>query len=132
MPLVTINLRKGRPPKVRRAIADAVQAALVNILGLPDADRYQLVREYDPENFIHTDAYLDLEDSTDLLMIEIAFIEGRSDETKKALLKDLNRRLAATGSVRPNDVFVTIFEAGRANFSFGKGLAQRATESYAH
>jgi phenylpyruvate tautomerase PptA (4-oxalocrotonate tautomerase family) len=50
MPLVTINLRKGRPPKVRRAIADAVQAALVNILGLPDADRYQLVLEYDPEN----------------------------------------------------------------------------------
>ena len=49
MPLVTINLRKGRPPKVRRAIADAVQAALVNILGLPDADRYQLVREDDPK-----------------------------------------------------------------------------------
>src|SRR4051812_50010868 len=33
MPLVSINLRKGRPPKVKRAIADAVHAALVANLG---------------------------------------------------------------------------------------------------
>lgn len=60
------------------------------------------------------------------MMIEIAFIHGRSDHVKKALLKDINRRLVATGFVKEDDVFVIISEVGRANVSFGKGLAQRA------
>ncbi|CAM2157998.1 tautomerase family protein [Paraburkholderia tropica] len=126
MPLVKINLRKGREAEVKVAIADAVQAALVNVLGIPDADRYAVINELDGEHFIHTPAYLDLKYSEDLLMIEITFIEGRPDETKKELLKDLNRRLTATGHVREDDVFVMIYEVGKANVSFGKGLAQRA------
>src|SRR5215217_7510478 len=39
MPLVAINLRKGRPPEIKRAIADAVHAALVANLGIPETDR---------------------------------------------------------------------------------------------
>jgi Tautomerase enzyme len=52
--------------------------------------------------------------------------EGRSDELKKALLADLNRRLVETADVRPDDVFVSMYEVGAANVSFGRGLAQRA------
>ena len=32
MPLVRISVRKGRPPEVRRRIADRIQAALAGIL----------------------------------------------------------------------------------------------------
>ena len=39
MPLVSIDLRKGRAPEVKRAIADAVHAALVTNLGIPETDR---------------------------------------------------------------------------------------------
>src|SRR5215207_7703737 len=39
MPLVAINLRKGWPPEIKRAIADAVHAALVANLGVPETDR---------------------------------------------------------------------------------------------
>jgi hypothetical protein len=35
----------------------------------------------------------------------------------------------AAGVVRADDVFVLITEIGRANVSFGKGLAQRAPAS---
>jgi phenylpyruvate tautomerase PptA (4-oxalocrotonate tautomerase family) len=59
-------------------------------------------------------------------MIEIAFIEGRSDDLKKALLADLNRRLVETTDVRSDDVFVAMYDIGAANVSFGRGLAQRA------
>lgn len=126
MPLVKINLRKNRDQQAKTSIAEAVQAALVSVMGIPNEDLYQLVNEYGPENFIHTDAYLDLKYSVDLLMIEIAFIHGRSDGIKKALLKDINKRLVATGFVKEDDAFVVITEVGRANVSFGKGLAQRA------
>jgi phenylpyruvate tautomerase PptA (4-oxalocrotonate tautomerase family) len=71
MPLVSINLRKGRPPKVKRAIADAVHAALVANLGIPETDRFQLIREYESADFIHSDAHLDLTYTPDLIMLEI-------------------------------------------------------------
>src|SRR3954470_21661848 len=84
MPLVSINLRKGRPPEVKRAIAVAVHAALVANLGIPQTDRFQLIREYESADFIHSDAHLDLTYTSDLIMLEITFVEGRSDEIKKA------------------------------------------------
>jgi hypothetical protein len=83
-------------------------------------------RRGDPEGTTHTDAFLDLTYTRDLLMIEIAFIEGRSDELKKALLADLNRRLVETADLRADDVFVSMYELAAANVSFGRGLAQRA------
>ena len=126
MPLVSINLRKGRPLGVKQAIADAVQAALVANLGIPETDRFQLIREYESADFIHSDAHLDLTYTPDLIMLEISFVEGRSDEVKKALLKDLNERLVANAGLRSDDVFVTFHDVGRANVSFGKGIAQRA------
>ena len=126
MPLVIINLRKGRRAAVKRAMADAVHAALVAKLGIPTSDRFQLIREYDGDDFIHADAHLDLSYSADLVMLEISFIEGRSDEVKKDLLRDLNARLAASAGQRPDDLFVVFHDVGRANVSFGKGLAQRA------
>ena len=126
MPLVIINLRKGRRAAVKRAMADAVHAALVAKLGIPTNDRFQLIREYDGDDFIHADAHLDLSYSADLVMLEISFIEGRSDEVKKDLLRDLNARLAASAGLRPDDLFVLFHDVGRANVSFGKGLAQRA------
>jgi phenylpyruvate tautomerase PptA (4-oxalocrotonate tautomerase family) len=126
MPLAKINIRKGHRPEKKRAIADAVQASLIAILDIPEQDRFQLIQEYEDEHFIHTDAFLDLTYTRDLLMIEIAFIEGRSDELKKALLADLNRRLVDTADVRSDDVFVSMYEIGATNVSFGRGLAQRA------
>ena len=126
MPLVIINLRKGRRAAVKRAMADAVHAALVAKLGIPTSDRFQLIREYDGDDFIHADAHLDLSYSADLVMLEIAFIEGRSDEVKKDLLRELNARLTASAGLRPDDLFVVFHDVGRANVSFGKGLAQRA------
>jgi phenylpyruvate tautomerase PptA (4-oxalocrotonate tautomerase family) len=126
MPLAKIHIRRGRPPETKRAIADAVQASLIATLGIPEADRFQLIQEYEDEHFIHTSAFLDLTYTRDLLMIEIAFIEGRSDDVKKALLADLNRRLVETAGVRSDDVFVSMYEIGAASVSFGRGLAQRA------
>jgi phenylpyruvate tautomerase PptA (4-oxalocrotonate tautomerase family) len=126
MPLSKIHIRKGHSLEKKRAIADAVQASLIAVLGIPEQDRFQLIQEYEDDHFIHTDAFLDLTYTRDLLMIEIAFIAGRSDDLKKALLADLNRRLVEADDVRPDDVFVVISESAAVNVSFGRGLTQRA------
>ena len=129
MPLVKVSLLKGRSVEEKDAIAASVQAALVTTLGVPDADRYQLFNEYEEDNFRHTSAYLDMTYTDQLLIIEITFLVGRDDERKKALLAEIHHNLVAAGVVRGDDVFVMITEIGRANVSFGQGLAQRAPVS---
>jgi phenylpyruvate tautomerase PptA (4-oxalocrotonate tautomerase family) len=128
MPLVKVNLRRGRTAEEKIAIGSAIQAALVSTLNVPEADRYQLFTEFDDDNFQHTGAYLGMDYSAQLLMVEITFLEGRDDEMKKALLAQMNKTLVDAGLVRPEDVFVMITEVGLANVSFGRGLAQRAAQ----
>ena len=115
MPLVKVNLLKGRSDDEKESIAAAIQTALVSTLKVPDADRFPVFN-----------GYLGMTYTDRLLIIEITFLEGRDDEVKKSLLAEINRNLVAAGVVGEDDVFVLISEIGRANVSFGKGLAQRA------
>jgi phenylpyruvate tautomerase PptA (4-oxalocrotonate tautomerase family) len=126
MPLVKVNLLKGRSAEEKDAIAASIQAALVSTLGVPDEDRYQLFNEYDGESLRHTSGYLGLTYTDQLLIVEITFLVGRDDGLKKSLLAAISRNLVAAGAVGGDDVFVLITEIGRANVSFGRGLAQRA------
>src|SRR5512146_563065 len=126
MPLVKVNLLKGRSAEEKDSIAASIQAALVSTLGVPDEDRYQLFLERDREDFRHTSGYLGLSYTDQLLIVEITFLVGRDDEQKKSLLAAISRNLVAAGAVGGDDVFVLITEIGRANVSFGQGLAQRA------
>ena len=126
MPLVKVNLLKGRSAADKDSIATSIQAALVSTLGIPDEDRFQVFNEYDAEHFRHTRGYLGMAYTDQLLIVEITFIVGRDDEVKKSLLAEINRNLVAAGVVGADDTFVLITEIGRANVSFGRGLAQRA------
>lgn len=129
MPLVKVNPLKGRSAEEKDSIAASIQTALVSALEVPDDDRYQLFNEYDADSFRHTSGYLGMTYTDQLLIIEITFLEGRDDEVKKSLLAEINRNLVAAGVVGEEDMFVLITEIGRANVSFGKGLAQRAPAS---
>ena len=47
MPLVRIDVVKGRTAAQRRSLGDAVHRALVDALGVPAADRFQVIREHE-------------------------------------------------------------------------------------
>lgn len=51
---------------------------------------------------------------------------GRPKETRLALLKDINTRVAAAAGVSPDDMLITLYEVPGENISFGQGEAQRA------
>jgi phenylpyruvate tautomerase PptA (4-oxalocrotonate tautomerase family) len=126
MPLVKVSMLKGRPLDEKNAISASIQAALVAELKVPNEDFYQLFSELDDDDFRHTNAYLGLEYTDRLLVIEITIIQGRNDEIKKAILARIDENLVAAGVARADDVFVMITEIGAANVSFGRGIAQRA------
>ena len=59
MPLVRIDLRKGKQAAYREAISRIVREALVSV-GVPKDDRFQVISEHDSENFVFDPNYLDI------------------------------------------------------------------------
>jgi phenylpyruvate tautomerase PptA (4-oxalocrotonate tautomerase family) len=119
-------MRGGRPVADKDTISNAIHEALVQKLGVPNEDFYQMINEYEPENFRHTSGYLGLESSDQLLILEITLLTGRDDSLKKEIIRQINANLVDAGAVATDDVFIMIYETGRANLSFGAGEAQRA------
>ncbi|HEY2030048.1 MAG TPA: tautomerase family protein [Myxococcales bacterium] len=126
MPLVRIDLRKGRPAGERRAIADGVHQALVEAIGIPEQDRFQVVTEHDEAGLIFDPTYLGISRSDKVVFIQIAISVGRPVEKRTAIFERIAARLE--GLVRPEDVLVNLVETQKENWSFGNGIAQYAAK----
>ena len=125
MPLVRIDLRKGKDATDREQIGQIVHEALVSV-GVPKDDRFQVISEHEPSNFAFDPTYLGIRRSEDLVMIQITWNEGRTVEQKKALYKAIADGLAGRLGLRREDVFVSLVEVKKENWSFGNGIAQYA------
>ena len=128
MPLAKIYVREGRYDEARLAsVSGAIQAALMNTLRVPPEDFYQLIFEFPNNRFLHTRSFVGMQYTDDLIILDVTFIQGRPKETRLALLKDFNTRVAAAAGVSPDDMLVTLYEVPGENISFGQGEAQRAS-----
>jgi phenylpyruvate tautomerase PptA (4-oxalocrotonate tautomerase family) len=125
MPLVRIDLRKGKDPTYRAEIGRVVHEALVGV-GVPKDDRFQVISEHEPPNFVFDPSYLGIRHTDDLVVIQITWNEGRTLEQKKALYKAIAEGLVGKLDLRPEDVFVNLVEVKKENWSFGNGVAQYA------
>lgn len=127
MPFVNISLLKGKSREHRRAISDGVHQALVETYDVPPDDRFQVIKEYDPEELIYDKDYLGIHRSPDVVFIHITASDTRDLPKKKALFKAIADRLGANPGLRPQDVQVIVASNDRDNWSFGNGLATYAT-----
>ena len=125
MPLVRIDLRKGKDAAYRQKLGRVVYDALVSV-GVPEKDRFQIIAEHDADGFHFDPDYLGIKRSEELVMIQITWNEGRTVEQKKALYKAIADGLHATVGLRREDVLVNLVEVQKANWSFGNGIATYA------
>jgi len=126
MPLVRISLRQGKSAEYRRAVADSIHRALVETINVPEKDRFQIITEHAPEDLIYAPSYLDIARSDDVLLVQITISAGRSLEMKKALYARMVGLLAESPGIRKQDLFVSLIEVAKENWSFGNGVAQYA------
>ncbi|KJZ18187.1 MULTISPECIES: tautomerase family protein [Halomonas] len=118
MPFVTINLVKGKSRDYVRAVADQVNAAVIDTMGFPDDDRYQVINECEPENL-----QLQRRDS-DRVMMHLVMRSGRPDADKKAFYARVVESLAENPGIPPHNVMITITENQDIDWSFRDGVAQ--------
>ena len=127
MPLAKIHVLEGRYDQNRIAkVSGAIQSALMNTLRVPPEDFYQLIFELPKNRFLHTPSLVGMHYTDDLIILDLTFIQGRPKETRLALLKDINTRVAAEADVSPDDMMINLYEIPVENISFGQGEAQRA------
>jgi phenylpyruvate tautomerase PptA (4-oxalocrotonate tautomerase family) len=128
MPIAKIHVLESRYDERRlAAVSKAVQESLIEILKIPPDDFFQIIHELPRNRFLHTPSFLGMKYSDDFLLLEVVFIAGRPKETRLALLKELNKRISAGAGISADDVMIWLSEDPGENFSFGRGLAQRAS-----
>ena len=127
MPLVRIDLQKGKDSSYRQKAGQIVYEAMVAHTGVPQNDRFEIIAEHSADNFVYDPDYLGIHRTSDLIMVQIFFNEGRSVAQKQALYKAIADGLVDSLQLRPEDVFITLVEVKKENWSFGNGIAQYAS-----
>jgi len=91
---------------------------------VPENDRFILVHEHDDTGFDYDPAYPGLARTGDVVFIQITANNTRTVEQKQALYRRLADRLAESPGLRGDDVFISLVEVAKENWSFGNGIAQ--------
>ena len=125
MPIAHISLRAGKPEAYRQAIFDSLYRAMRDALNVPEDDQFMTISEHDAANFRYGNAY-GVARSADVVYIRITVFNTRTVEQKKALFRRIADLLGESPGIRPEDVFVVIYDAAKENWSVGHGLAQFA------
>ncbi|AJP56373.1 4-oxalocrotonate tautomerase [Pandoraea vervacti] len=126
MPLVHIALRAGKPESYRQAIFDGVYDAMRETFNVPEDDQFMAMTEHDAANFRYGASYLDVSRSDDLVFIQITANNTRTVDQKKALFRRIAQLLSERPGLRKEDVFVSLVEVEKENWSLGNGIAQYA------
>ena len=127
MPLAKVHVLEGRYDDIRLGkLSAAIQEALIEVLGIPPEDFFQIHHVLPRDRYRHTPAFLGQKYSDDMILLELTFITGRPKETRLALLKSLNEKVVAAARISPADLVIMLYEIAGENASFGSGLAQRA------
>ena len=126
MPLVRISLARGKPESYRRKVGDAIHRALVEAIGVPPRDRFQIITEHAPGDIVYDSNYLGIARTSDILIVQITLSIGRTLEQKRALYRKVAANLAATVGLRPQDAWLNLVEVAKENWSFGNGEASYA------
>jgi 4-oxalocrotonate tautomerase len=126
MPLVRIHLLQGKSAEFCRKLGKIVYQTMMNTINVPQKDNFQIITEHDTASLIYDPEYLDIQRTDGIVMIQITLNEGRTLEMKKAFYKQLAERFHAELDIRLEDVFISLIEVKKENWSFGNGIAQYA------
>ena len=119
MPLVNISVPRGKSPEYVKAIADAVNSAVLSTLeGFPPDDRYQIIHEHESYELEYQKRM------GDRVMLYVIMRGGQKPESKKAFYRKVVENLKCSPGIDPANVLITIAENHDIDWSFQDGVAQ--------
>lgn len=123
MPLVRIDLPQSIDAITARRIGETVNKVMIEVISVPNGDKFQVITRHPPEGRNLTSEYLGIRYSDNLVLIQITLNQGRTPEVKKAFYRRMADDLAEIG-LRRQDVVINLVEVPKENWSFGNGEMQ--------
>ena len=121
MPFIRTALPKDTNPDTVRQIVEGIHQALVDAIGIPDSELFNLIERYEPDNFHFSRSFNSIARSDRLVVVEITMRRGRSDAMKRSLYAGIAKNLGAAG-IRAQDVFIFMHENDYSDWSVGNGV----------
>jgi 4-oxalocrotonate tautomerase len=127
MPLARIDVNKDAPPERIKVVSEAIYSAMIDIAKVPLHDKFQVVTRHAADEIIYpNEGYLGLTYTSDLILIQITWIGGRSIEVKKKLYQRIADEVHERAHVRKEDIWISLVDSAREDWSFGNGEMQYA------
>ncbi|MFE2103686.1 MULTISPECIES: tautomerase family protein [unclassified Streptomyces] len=126
MPFVRIDALGADSDRLD-ALGRAVQDALVETIGVPPDDRFQVLVGHDGTgSTVRYGDYLGVHRDDGIVFVAITMRSGRTPGQKRALYRRIAELAHAYAGTEPRNVFVTVTENESVDWSLGNGEAQYA------
>lgn len=122
MPFVRTAMPRGTEQSRKLLIVQGIHEALVEGIGMPKDELFNLVSEYGAGEFFYDRSFNGIARSENLIVVEITMRRGRSDAMKRDLYAAITRNLEAAAAVSPKDVFIFMHENDYSDWSVGNGV----------
>ena len=113
MPLVKVNMLKGKNPEYKKTLLDCIHDGLVETLGIENWDRFQRIIELEKNEFEKPSFKSD-----DFMIIELTLFPGRTKEQKGQAIETITEKIHEKLSVAREDIFIIIEEPPLDNWGF--------------
>jgi phenylpyruvate tautomerase PptA (4-oxalocrotonate tautomerase family) len=127
MPLARIDVSRNASPELIRAVSEAIYGAMVDIANVPANDKFQVVTRHAADEIVYPkEGYLGVDYSPGIILIQVTWVGGRSTEVKKKFYQRIADELHEKQGVRKQDVWISLVDSAREDWSFGNGEMQYA------
>jgi 4-oxalocrotonate tautomerase len=125
MPLARIDIHEDAPSELVRIVSDAIYGAMVDLANVPLHDKFQVITRHASDEIIYPEAgYLGVKYSSQLIIIQVTWVGGRSMEVKRRFFHQIATEIHEKGNIRKEDVWINLVDTGREDWSFGNGEMQ--------
>ena len=129
MPLVRIDAVRADRDRLE-ALGRAVHDALVETIGIPPDDRFQVLVGYDgTSSMLRYENFLGVQRDDGIVYVAITMRSGRTPAQKQALYRRIAELAHEYAGTEPRNMFVTLAENESIDWSFGNGVAQYVVSS---
>ena len=127
MPLVRIDVDASTSSETLSAICDAVYDAMTSTAKVPLHDKFMIVAKHHAGELVFPqEGYLGVKYTPGIVFIQITWNTGRSIDVKKAFYATVANGISSKTGLRKEDVWISLVEVARENWSFGNGEMQYA------
>ncbi|NYJ74909.1 tautomerase family protein [Allobranchiibius huperziae] len=115
MPMTKIYLRTGSPVEHRQAISESIHRSLVEVLGIPEDDRYHVFHELDDANLISAPVAFGLERRREAVFIQFYFSQ-RPAAVLNALYTSVVANLQELAGLQTRDIYLNVVPSPSENW----------------